>query len=138
MSTFFPYRSQALHNLQDQLLPECRVHPHTPTLVLSRPEEKEYLNNIEAMGSKIEQISLFTDGIHRLHNPFTNKNASPEQENDLLRFREVGQKDFEVYVQYHILKKSSICPKQREEHCKHSLKRPSQSSVTTHWKRRRS
>ena len=23
----------------------------------------------------------------------------------------MGQKDFEVYVQYHILKKSSICPK---------------------------
>ena len=55
-STFFPYRSQALHNLQDQLFPECRVHPHTPTLVLSRPEEKKYLNNIEAMRSKIEQI----------------------------------------------------------------------------------
>ena len=80
-------------------------------MVLSRPEEKKYLNNIEAMSSKIEQISLFTDGIHRLHNPFTNKNASSEQDNDLLRFWEVGQKDFEVYVQDHILKKSSICPK---------------------------
>ena len=67
------------------------------------------------MRSKIEQISLFTDGIHRLHNPFTNKNASPAQENDLLRFREVGQKEFEVYVQYHILKQSSICPKTKRK-----------------------
>ena len=78
MATFFSYRSQALHNLQEQLFPECQVHPHTPTLVSSRPEEKKYLDITEAMRSKIEQISLFTDGIHCLHNLFTNKNASPE------------------------------------------------------------
>ena len=76
LATFFPYRSKALHNLQEQLFPESQVHLHSRTLVLSRPEEKKYLNNFEAMRSKLEQISLFTDGIHQLHNPFTNKNAS--------------------------------------------------------------
>ena len=97
MATFFPYRSQALHNLQEQLFPECQVHPHTAMLVLSRPEVKKVLQHYWAMRSKIEQISLFTDGIHCFH-MFMNKNASPEQQNDLLRFREVEQKDFEVYV----------------------------------------
>ena len=56
MATFFPYRSQALHNLQEQLFPEC--YPGQ--------KGKKY-SNIEAMRSKIAQISLFTDGIHRFH-----------------------------------------------------------------------
>ena len=127
MATFFPYRSQALHNFQEQLFPECQVYPHTAMLVLSRPEVKKVPQQYWAMRSKIEQISLFTDGIHCFH-MFMNKNASPEQQNDLLRFREVEQKDFEV-------SHSRTCPKTKRS-CKYSLKRLSQNHVTTRWKRR--
>ena len=56
MATFFPYRSQALNNFQEQLFPECQVHPHTAMLVLSRPEvKKNYLNNIELWDQKLSR-----------------------------------------------------------------------------------
>ena len=114
MATFFPYRSQAMHNLQDQLFPESQGDSQTLTLLVSRQEEKS-LQNIAAIRVRIEQICPFTDGNQQLHNPFTNKTATPEQRKDLLCFREEGQKEFETYVEYHILKKSSICPKTKRK-----------------------
>lgn len=108
-------RSQAMHNLQDQLFPESQGASQTLTLLVSRQEEKKSLQNIAAITVRIEQICPFTDGNQQLHNPFTNKTATPEQRKDLLCFQEEEQKEFETYVEYHILKKSSICPKTKRK-----------------------
>lgn len=105
-------RSQAMHNLQ--LFPESRGASQTLTLLVSRQEEKKALQNIAAIRVRIEQICPFTDGNQQLHNPFTNKTATPEQRKDLLCFQE-EQKEFETYVEYHILKKSSIYPKTKRK-----------------------
>ena len=96
----FPYRSRQ----------GCS---YTLTLSVSRQEEKKSLQNIAAIGVRIEQICLLTDGNQQLHSPFTSKTATPEQRKDLLGFQEEGQKEFEIHLEYmyYILKKSSIRPK---------------------------
>ena len=40
---------------------------------------------------------------------------SPEQANDLLTFRDIGQKDFESSIQYHILHNPSVKPQKRQK-----------------------
>ena len=40
IATFFPFRSQAMHNLQDQLFPESQGDSQTLTLLVSTRREK--------------------------------------------------------------------------------------------------
>ena len=67
----------------------------------------------------MEQKSMFSiDLTNRgLINPFSHKQASPQQRNDLLLFRPIGEKDFLQRISYFILKLSSV----RAPNRKHSL-----------------
>lgn len=115
-------RSQAMHNLQDQLFPESQGASQTLTLLVSR-QEKKSLQNIAAIRVRIEQICMFTDGNQQLHNPFSNKTAKAEQRKDLLCFQEEEQKEFETYVEYHILKSPASAQKLKESNYKLSLRK---------------
>ncbi len=49
-----------------------------------------------------------------LENPLCHKKASQEQQCDLLAFRDIGQSEFDKYIDYYILRKSSIQVSQRK------------------------
>ena len=72
---------------------------------------------------RIEQICPFTDGNQQLHNPFTNKTATPEQRKDLLCFREEGQKEFEMCGVSHPKKSPASTQKLKESNYKLSLRK---------------
>ena len=47
-----------------------------------------------------------------LLNPFSNKKATPEQQHDLLHFRQIGSVEFEKYIENYILQ--CLCSEQKE------------------------
>ena len=49
-----------------------------------------------------------------LQNPLCCKHATKEQQHDLLAFRDVGQEEFTKYIDYYILRKSSLTVSQRK------------------------
>ena len=60
-----------------------------------------------------------------LRNSFTGKTATPQQQQDLLGFRVLGQEDFNTFVEYTYLKVSSVKPSTR----RHNLKTFSTAKV---------
>ena len=49
-----------------------------------------------------------------LKNPLCKRNPSPEQTHDLLKFCEIGQEEFDKYIEYNITGKASVNPTQRK------------------------
>jgi len=114
MATFFPSDLKQCTTYKISCFLKVKV-PHKTLHFWCPGKKRKSLQNIAAIRVRIEQICPFTDGNQQLHNPFTNKTATPEQRKDLLCFQEENQKELETYVEYHILKKSSICPKTKRK-----------------------
>lgn len=88
------------------------------TSILSADTQtKKSVANIEAQKSLListPHLPLLRTQ-HELGNLFTEKHATPEQQHDLLNFREIGQDEFERHVAYYILKEASVHPPLRKK-----------------------
>ncbi len=111
-----PFRAKCLDNLKTQLFPEDK-----------NPVEKEHTIICELTSAKVYNENIFeqmqaikTSGLLNvttstcLENPLCHKKASQEQQCDLLVFRDIGQSEFDKYIDYYILRKSSIQVSQRK------------------------
>ena len=91
-SKILPLRSKGLKNLDKELFPERSTAPSTGVLTLLSSSDSKKLNeNIRAQETTL----------------FTGKPALPEVAADLLKFRLLGQEEFETHVQYNVLKQPS-------------------------------
>ncbi len=116
IATYMPFRAKCLDYLKTQLFPEDK-----------NPVEKEHTIICELTSVKVYNENIFeqmqaikTSGLLNvttstcLENPLCHKKASQEQQCDLLAFRDIGQSEFDKYIDYYILRKSSIQVSQRK------------------------
>lgn len=105
-----------MENLNLQIFPEQQNTSSKPTSIISnRSSVKKFAANIHKQVKAIEASGLLplTESAH-LENPLCNKTATAEQEHDLLAFREVGEEEFNKYVEYYVLGNASINTAQRK------------------------
>ncbi len=115
---YIPYRTKCLENLREQIFPEeSSSRKSLPTSILSvDSHDRKWAANTEAQINLIKSAQLLPlpSSDRGLVNSFTKKNATPEQQHDLLNFRTIGQEEFEKHVAYYILKQASVYPPQRK------------------------
>ena len=85
---------------------------------LSSPNDRKCELNIQAQILAMKTHSLFSvDGKNsELRNPYTHKEATPQQTNDLLTFRSIGEKEFLQRITSFILKQPSTLAPNRKRH----------------------
>jgi len=111
VSLYFPFRSRVLHNIKKQLYPsgsdQSESHASVPSVARKANE------NISSMKVLIESsglLTLDTTTDKPLTNAFTGKTASPEQEHDLLKFRSIGQEDFDSFIKNFYISQPCVQP----------------------------
>ncbi len=107
---YLPYRTKALENAKKQLFPETKPkHNATHSPFSSDSNDLKWEKNVLAMMSTVDCKCLLavTDENRGLLNPFTEKLANSQQTHDLLQFRAIGQSEFDIRIQYFILKNPS-------------------------------
>lgn len=129
LTYYLPYRAETLHNLKTKLLLENDMPHHTQhTTPYVELEER----NIQEYFCHLQQSSLFSTGDRLiLHHIFTDTDATAEQTDSLMRYRQFGQEDLANYVNCFLLKTtdSKTKPPPRK---KRNLKTFSISKVTVH------
>ena len=116
---YVPYRTKVLDNLKLKMFPEAKQEePTISSPFSSNPTDRKCEMNIQAQISAVNNHSLFpVDGSTReLVNPFTNKEATLQQTNDLLNFRATGEKEFSQRITSFILKEPSRQAPNRKRH----------------------
>ena len=111
VSLYFPFRSRALHNIKKQLYPLASDQSESLASVPSVARKAN--ENISSMKVLIESsglLTLDTTTDKPLTNAFTGKTASPEQEHDLLKFRTIGQEDFDSFIKNFYIGQPSVQP----------------------------
>ena len=117
---YIPYRARCLENAREQLFPEegVALPSPLPSSILSTDSRDR-----KASANIATQVDLIQSAKHlplkstnsELINLFTHKKATPQQQQDLLSFRDIGQEEFEKYVLYYTLKQASVHPPQRKK-----------------------
>ena len=108
MALYFPFRSKVLKNLKAQLYQTDTLESIDETHTC--PKARKFSENAWSMKKCVDSGKLLpTDTLNQfLRNPFTNTTASPQQQQDLLTFRSIGQDDFDTFVQHTYLRISSV------------------------------
>ena len=91
MALYFPFRSKVLKNLKAQLYQTDTLESIDETHTC--PKARKFSENAWSMKKCVDSGKLLpTDTLNQfLRNPFTNTTASPQQQQDLLTFRSIGQ-----------------------------------------------
>ena len=115
---YIPYRAKCMENFRHQLFPvETNATSLATSILSTDAQTKKSAANIEAQ----IQLMLSTGFLpnlctnHELVNQFVMKYPTPEQQHDLLHFRNIGQDEFERHVSYYILKEASVHPPMRKK-----------------------
>ena len=127
-SLYFPFRSSVLRNIKEKLQIN-REGDYSSSEIATKNRNLKAAENAEAMKKCIsanEVLPKNNDLDVSLRNPFTTKTASPAQQEDLLTFRDIGQSDFDTFVQYKYLGDTSVNPIARQ----HKLKTFANPKVT--------
>ena len=118
---FLPIRAKAIKkNFESQLFPE-RKQTLDSNAILSitatTSECKKLEMNVQSQVTKLKQDSTLVYDNHdnTFSHLFNHKKPTPEQIQDLMNFREIGQKEFEHRVQYAILGSPSVTPAKRRK-----------------------
>ena len=118
-SMYFPFRASVLHNIRKQLHPEA--DDQRSSVVASKNRDIKARRNTEVMRAAISSSDILpkvsTSGCC-LRNAFTGKIASTSEQHDLLKFREIGNGDFDEYVQHSFLGTPSVQPVTRSHRLK--------------------
>ena len=112
MAAYMPHRAKATNNLKTQLANGCSSAESSETIMDTSTKANKSRDNIKAMITSAEKSKMLPPpGLQEayvLRNPFIDRNATPTQQIDLLRFRQLGQQEFERLVQYKYLRVSSV------------------------------
>ena len=116
VASYLPYRTKCLENLRKQIFPEetIVVNETTTSLFTTTSSDKKSSSNIDAQVALIKSTNLLEPTINN-RGLISKTTASPEQEHDLLRFRQIGTAEFEKYIAYYILKQASVHPPDRKK-----------------------
>ena len=106
IASYIPYRNKCLENLRKQLFPEHCTTAVLTSLLTTNPSTQKHHATVEAVKRRINE-GLLTAELPALTNPYTEKEVTKQQREDLMNFRETGEKEFEKYVEYNILHKPS-------------------------------
>ena len=117
IACYMPYRSKALQNLKQEILPSTEEKHHSIQSPFSvHPNDKKLEQNIKAQMEAIStsKLLIYSTNNRGLINPFTDKCATPCQHHDLLNFRAIGEREFLQRIAAVILKQPSVsAPKRR-------------------------
>ena len=119
-SLYFPFRSAVLHNIKEQVQLSSESDYNSSEAATTNRNLKAS-ENAEAMKKCISANNVLpvdNASDSNLRNPFSGKTASPAQQIDLLTFRDVGQSDFDTFVQHKYLCTSSVTPIARQHRLK--------------------
>ena len=128
IAKYLPYRAKCLENLKRQLSFGDELVSPIHDLYTVKPCDKKSEANIQLQTNVVKAKKLFEITIddRGLINPFTNKHASPDQLHDLLNFREIGNSEFNKFIEYYILHQASIkLPGRKKQLLTFSNKKPS-------------
>ena len=106
MANYMPFRAGCMNNLKHHLgLGNAR--PTTLPIPTSRDRIAD--DNIKAMLDHIKESKMLPDSEENegLQNFLSGVRASPEQAQDLLHFRTIGQQEYEAHISYRILRTPS-------------------------------
>ena len=108
---YIPYRTKTLDNIKLNFFPQSK-HSQKPieSPFSSCPNDKKHEQNVQVEMDLIKAKALFAlDTTNRgLINPFTDKIATPQQSNDLLSFRSIGEQQYYQRIVSFILKNPSV------------------------------
>ena len=117
---FLPVRARAMKSIEAQLFPHqnltSAIQPITTIHAIDRESKKlemNVLNQVEKLKSNSTLIVSNQDT--SLCHLFNQKQPAPEQVQDLMNFREIGQKEFESRVEYDVLRDPSVKPPKRRK-----------------------
>ena len=127
---YMPYRSKALKNLQQEILPTAKDKSHSiESPFSSLPNDRKCEQNITPQIEAIHSsgfLAITTEN-RGLINPFTQKCAIPTEKHNLLNFRAIGEREFLQQITSMILKQPSVhvnAPK-----CRHRLQTFSERKI---------
>ena len=108
---FLPIRAKAMKNAGKKLFPERKneIIKEITTIHSTESESKKLEGNIRSMLQKLGTSTL-ANGSKALYHLFNPKTLSSEQIQDLLNFRGVGQKEYDLRVESYILRNPSVKP----------------------------
>ena len=117
VAKFLPVRSKAIKNFEEQVYTEREdINTNNTTSLLTKHEaEKKQQMNVECQEQKLASSQLNNTSDNILH-LFSTKKLTPEQEHDLVNFRDIGQEEFENRVNYYTLKNPSVQAPRRRKH----------------------
>lgn len=121
MATFLPIRAQAIKNVEIQVFADSKAKKpeHKTTSVHTNdPESRKHETNMQAQVHKIQadskvlltQHSEATSTCKQLSHLFNTQQLRPEQAHDLSNFREIGVTTQKQFINYYILRTSSVKP----------------------------
>jgi hypothetical protein len=99
MALYFPHRSKVMQKFRNQVNPNHTLEGHDH----NKKQPKKARENIQAMKellAKSDTLPLQTTDCMLLRNGFTSTNATSAQQSDLINFRNIGQNDFDAYVEH--------------------------------------
>ena len=112
---YLPHRAKSLQNLDTQLFPEKEKKTSESSILTTKLPPQKIARNIQEQKKAIGALDLLaTTENTGLKNPLCKRNPSPEQTHDLLKFPEIGQEEFDKYIEYNITGKASVNPTQRK------------------------
>ena len=112
-ATFLPVRSKAVKNLEQQIFADMKspTTKQITSLYTSDPECKKHECNVRAQVRKLRSDSTsLLKSPNGLEHLFKNKELTPQQTHDLMKFRGIGQTEYESRVDYYILRTPSVQP----------------------------
>ena len=129
LSNYMAFQANCVRNLTDQIFPEHREATTFSNRLTSKDRKPH--TNMQRMHAVISNHGMFFDRQENqgLWNVLVAKQATEEQHHDLMRFRSIGEKGLEQYIQNKYLRTASANPPVRQ-------KRPCTFSVTQTQKRR--
>ena len=133
IANYIPHRSKCLKNLQRQTFQEDEENndKSTPKSYTSKiSSDKKSNSNIQAQISSLKSSGLLSlEG--KVFRVATGKTPTPQQEHNLLNFREIGKEVFDHYVNYSILRKPSVkAPQGKRKLATLSDKKPTRSRLS--------
>ena len=115
MATFLPIRAKAIKALEQQIYADKK--PTTKEAITSMrttdPECIKHEANVKTQVDKLQSHSLSfpsSSPSNTLQHLFSAKSITPQQNHDLMNFRQLGQTEYERNVDFYILRTPSVNP----------------------------
>ena len=104
-----------MKNIEAQLFPHQKLTVTSGPIATIHTNDREHIKfevNVHSQVEKLNNSNInLNEQSNTLRHLFNQKLPTPEQEQDLMNFREVGQREFASRVEYYILRNPSVKPR---------------------------